>query len=56
MSRDDYIDAHFSGALHEFVEIIHLEPQQHAVPVRLVIPISDRAVMMFHGEAMQLQY
>jgi hypothetical protein len=56
MARPHHLDAHFSGALHHRVEIIHLEPQQHTIAVRSIRAIADRAVMMFDFKTMQLQY
>lgn len=55
MLGDDDLNAHFSGALHHGVEIIDLEPQQHAVSIWLVIRATDRAVMVLHFEAVQLK-
>ena len=49
------LHTHFTGALHDRVEVVHLEPQQHAVSVWLVVAIADRAVIVFHVEAMQLK-
>ena len=46
---------HLCRALHDRVEVLYLEPQQHAVPIRLVVPIADPAVMVFHFKAVQLQ-
>jgi hypothetical protein len=55
MPGHDDLDAHFSGALHDRVKIVYLEPQQYAVSVRLVITIPDRTVMVFYAEAVQLK-
>ncbi len=55
MPRQNDLHAHFSRAPHDRVEILHFEPQQHAVPVRLVVTIADPAVMMFHCKAVQLK-
>jgi hypothetical protein len=49
------LDAHFSGALHECVEVIHLEPEQDTVTVGFAGWIADGAVMMFDVKAVQLQ-
>jgi|HubBroStandDraft_1064217.scaffolds.fasta_scaffold29482_2 hypothetical protein len=55
MPGQDNLDTHFSGALHDCVKIIDLEPEQHPVSVWPVIAIADRAVMVFHLEAVQLK-
>lgn len=56
MTRHDNLDRHLSRALHHRVELIHFEPQQHAISVWLIITVADGAVMVFHFEAVQLQY
>jgi len=55
MPRHDNLDTHFSGALHDCVKIVDLEPKQHPISVWLVIAIADRTVMVFHFEAVQLK-
>ena len=55
MTGQHDLNAHFSSALHYRVEIIHLEPEQHAIAVGSVGGIGDRAVMMFDFKAVQLQ-
>jgi hypothetical protein len=35
------LDAHFGGALHEGVGVIHLEPEQHTIAVGLAGAIAD---------------
>jgi len=55
MPGQNHLYAHFSTALHDRVEVLYLEPQQHAVPIRLVVPIADPAVVVFHFKAVQLQ-
>ena len=55
MARPHHLDAHFASALYHRIEIIHLEPQQHAITVGSVRTIADRAVMMFRFKAVQLQ-
>jgi len=55
MPGHDNLDAHFSGALHDSFKIVDLEPQQHPVSIGPVIAIADRAMMMFHFEAVQLK-
>src|SRR6185437_10760560 len=48
-------DLHFLGALHHRVEVVDLEPEQHAIAVGPVTWIADAAVMVLHFEAVQLQ-
>ena len=49
------LDAHFGGALHQLVEVIHLEPEKDAIPVRAVGAIADGAVVVLDFKAVQLQ-
>jgi hypothetical protein len=56
MGRDDNLDAHFGGALHERLKIVDLEPQQQPVSIRFVVAIGNRAVMVFYLEAVQLKH
>jgi hypothetical protein len=49
------LDAHFGSALHDRVEVIHLEPEQHTITVGLAGAIADEAVMMFDVKAVELQ-
>ncbi len=51
MPRHDDVHAHLSGTLHDRVKIVNFEPQQDAVPIRLVVPIAYGTVMMFYFEA-----
>lgn len=44
-------DTHFRGTLHNRVKIVHLEPEQYAISIRLVIAVADGAVMVFYFEA-----
>ena len=55
MLGPDDLHAHFSSALHDRIKVVHLEPQQHAVSVWLVITIADRTVMVFYLESVQLK-
>ena len=55
MAGQNDLDAHFGSALHYRVEIIHLEPEQHTIPVGFAGAIADGAVMMFDVKAVQLQ-
>lgn len=55
MARHDNLDVQFSGAQHGRFEILHLEPQQHPVAIGLIVPISDRHVVVVTFEAVQLQ-
>ena len=55
MAGQHDLDAHFGSALHDRVEVIHLEPEQHTIPVGFAGAIADKAVMMFDVKAVQLQ-
>ena len=55
MPGHNNLDTHFSGALHDCVKIVDLEPEQHPISVWPVIAIADRTVMVFHFEAVQLK-
>ena len=55
MAGQHDLDAHFGGALHYRVEVLHLEPEQHTIAVGSVGAIADGAVMMFDFKAVQLQ-
>ena len=55
MPRHDDLHAHFSSASQHAVEVVHFEPQQYAVSIRLVIRITDRAVMVPYFEPVQLE-
>jgi hypothetical protein len=56
MPRQHNLDAHLSDALHHGIKIIHFEPQQNPIPIRPILTIGNRPVMMFHLEAMQLKH
>ena len=55
MPRQDDLYSHFSGALHDRVKVVYLEPQQYTVSVWLVITMADRTVIVFYFEAVQLK-
>jgi hypothetical protein len=55
MSGHDDLHAHFGGALHNRVQVIHFEPQQYTVSVWLVITIANRTVIVLYFEAVQLK-
>ncbi len=55
MAAHDDLYVHCGGALKHRVKVIDFKPQQYAVSVWLVFTISDRAVMVFHREAVQLK-
>ncbi len=46
---------HFVGAPQGRLEVVNFEPQQYAVPIRPVVAICDRTVMMFNLKAVQLK-
>lgn len=56
MPRPNNLRPHLDGALHDRFEIVYLKPKQHAVSVWPVVRIADPAVMMLHGEAVQLEH
>ena len=55
MAGQHELDAHFGSALHDRVEVIHLEPEQHTITVGPSGAIADGAMMMFDFKAVQLQ-
>jgi hypothetical protein len=55
MSRYDNLDAHFRSPLDHRVEVVHFEPQEHAVAVWFILAIANPAVMVFHFEAVELK-
>ena len=55
MPGHDDLYSHCSGALHDRVKVVYLEPQQYTISVRLIITIADRTVMVFYSEAVQLK-
>lgn len=44
-------DIHLSGTLHDGIEILNLEPKQDPVPVRSVLRVGNRPMMMLNFEA-----
>lgn len=55
MARQENFDAHFGGPLHDRIEIVYLEPKQHAVPVWLVLRIANSPVIVLHLEIVELK-
>src|SRR5690348_5450458 len=55
MLGQHHLHAQILGTLHYRVKVFDLKPEQHAVSVRLVVPITDGTVMMLHFEPVQLQ-
>lgn len=55
MPWHDDLHAHFRGAPKDSVKIIDLEPEQHAVSVRLVISVADGPVIVVRFEAVELK-
>jgi hypothetical protein len=47
--------SHFSGALHDLLNVVYLEPQQYTDSVWLVVTIAGRTAMVFCFEAVQLK-
>lgn len=46
MTGFDDLNLHFLGAGHGAIEVVEVEPEEHAIPVRLHICITDRPVMV----------
>lgn len=55
MLREHDLNSHLRGSLHDFVEVIDLKPQQHAVAVGLMVWVADWPVMVMHVKAVQLK-
>ena len=55
MPGHDDVRSHFNGALKDRVEVVNLEPKQHAVAVRPGCTVADRTVIVVRFEAVQLQ-
>ena len=55
VARQHDLDVHIGSALDDRVEVIDLEPEQHAIPVWSVGAIADGAVFVLDVEAVQLQ-
>ena len=51
MAGEHELDFHVGSALHDAVEVIHLEPEQDTIAVGLVGAIADEAVMMIDVKA-----
>ena len=49
------LSLHFLSTDNCRFEIVDLKPQEHAVPVRLKIWITDRTVMVLHVPSVQLK-
>jgi len=56
MPGQDDLYAHFTTTLHDRIEIVYLEPQQHTISVWLLLPVADGTVMVLHFEAVQLKH
>jgi hypothetical protein len=54
MPRLNHLDLHFLRARHGRLEIVKLEPQEHAVAMRQIL-VTDWTVIVSHIPAMQLQ-
>jgi hypothetical protein len=55
MPGQNNLHAHFSGALHHRIKVVHFEPEQDAVSVGLVIAVANRPMVVFNLEAVQLK-
>ena len=56
MPRHHHLDAHFFCTPDYVIKVVHREPEQDAVAIGPVLPVADRAVMVVHFEAVQLQH
>ncbi len=52
---DTHFGTHFGGALHDFVEFFHFEPQQHTIAIGSVGTIADGPVIVLNVKTVQLQ-
>ena len=55
MPGQNDLDSHFCCPQKDLIEIFDLEPEQDAVSIRLVVAISNRAVMVVNLEAVELK-
>jgi hypothetical protein len=55
-SRYKKFHSHFNRPLYDGLEVINLEPQQHAIVAWFVITVTGRAVMVCCFETVQLQH
>ena len=55
MARQDNFGVHLPGTRNRRVEVVDLEPQEHAVSVWLKTGIPDGAMMVLHIPSVQLQ-
>ncbi len=55
MAGQNNLDLHVGDALHDGVEVIDLEPEQHTIAVGPVRAIADGAMMVLDFKAVQLQ-
>jgi len=46
MPRKHDIDPHVFGAAHRRIEILHLEPEKYSVPVRPILRIANRPMVV----------
>src|SRR5271167_583987 len=56
MARQDDLDSHLLGACYRRINVVDLEPQQHAIAGRFVVWIADGAVIVLDLPAVQLQH
>lgn len=55
MPRHHDLNAHLRNALHNSVKIVHFKPQQDPVTVWLIFTITNRAMVVFNSEPVQLK-
>ena len=56
MGWQDHLGAELTGAFDGRVEVIHLEPQEHAVAVRAGVGVADGAVVVLYVPSVQLEH
>ena len=44
------------GPLQRILKIFYLEPQQHAIPIRSIVRVSNPPMIVFDRKAVQLQH
>jgi hypothetical protein len=55
MARQDNLGIQLRSPLNCCIEIVHLEPQENAIPVRPISRIADAPMVVFHAKGMELQ-
>gem|GEM_PF-4812521 len=55
MAGKNNLDTHFGGTLHDSIKIFYLEPEQYTIAIGFVVTIANRAMMVLHFKAVQLE-